>query len=175
MLSQTWGGNPSHLSAGIVFLSSESEVFSKSKYIRAGSESSDIVHCLFWQPVNWRVLDSGIWWFGWYIGGYWGFSTESKTPVTFVLPIGCWPLEMPAMALKFVLKPQSLPALYQTKPPNAGIMLTPVIWLAAKSETLDTGTTFRVGSITLGFPSYLASGTGEDNVGAETTDDNGLK
>ena len=62
----------------------------------------------------------------WYIGGYWGFSTESKTPVTFVLPIGCWPLEMPALALKFVLKPQSLPALYQTKPPNAGIMLTPV-------------------------------------------------
>ena len=51
---------------------------------------------------------------------------ETKTSVVFVMPVGCRPLEIPALALKSVLKPQSLPALYQTKPPNAGIMLTSV-------------------------------------------------
>ena len=53
-------------------------------------------------------------------------KSESKTSVAFVMPIGCRPLEMPALVLKSMLKPQSLPASYQTKPPNAGIMLTPV-------------------------------------------------
>ena len=50
---------------------------------------------------------------------------------------------MPALALKSVLNPQSLLALKQTKPPNAGIVLTPVICLAAKSETANTGFTVR--------------------------------
>ena len=34
---------------------------------------------------------------------------------------------------------------------------------------MDTRTTFRAGSNTLGFANYFASGTGEDNAGAETT------
>ena len=44
----------------------------------------------------------------------------SKTPVGFVLPVVFLPLEILSLALKLVLKPQSLPALYQTKPANAG-------------------------------------------------------
>ena len=43
---------------------------------------------------------------------------------------------MPA-TLKSVLKPKLLSALYQTKPQNAGIVLTPASWLATNSETLD--------------------------------------
>ena len=38
-------------------------------------------------------------------------SSESKTPATFVILARCKPLEMPVLAL------------YQTKPPNAGIVL----------------------------------------------------
>ena len=59
------------------------------------------------------------------------------------MSIGCRPLEMPALAWKSVEKPQSLPALYQTKSQNAGIMLTSVGWLAAKTETVGTDSTFR--------------------------------
>ena len=59
----------------------------------------------------------------------------------------------PAVALKSGLKPQSLQALYHTKPPNAEIMLNQVILLAAKSETVVTGTTFRAGSNTI-HPAY---------------------
>ena len=73
------------------------------------------------------------------------------------------------VTLKSVLKPQLLPALYQTKPQHEGIMLTSVTWLAAKSETVDTGSTFRAGSNTLSFAKYFASGIGEDNAGAEMT------
>ena len=58
----------------------------------------------------------------------------------------------------------------QTKPPNAGIILTSVSRLAAKTETVDTGSTFRAGSNTLRFAKYFASGTGEDNTGAEMTE-----
>ena len=76
-------------------------------------------------------------------------KSESKTSVAFVMPIGCRPLEMPALVLKSMLKPQSLPASYQTKPPNAGIMLTPISWLALKSETVDIDTILRVSSNTL--------------------------
>ena len=86
------------------------------------------------------------------------------------MPIGCRPLEMPALALKSMPKPQSLPASYQTKPPNAGIMLTSVSRLAAKTETVDTGSTFRAGSNTLRFANYFASGTGEDNAGTEMSE-----
>ena len=85
-------------------------------------------------------------------------NSETKTSVVFVMPVGCRPPEISALALKSVLKPQSLPALYQTKPPNAGIMLTSVTWLAAKSETVDTGSTFRAGSNTPRFANYLAFG-----------------
>ena len=86
------------------------------------------------------------------------------------MPVGCRPLEIPALALKSVLKPQSIPALYQTKPPNARIMLTSVTWLVAKSETVDIGLTFRAGSNTLRFANYFASGIREDNVGTEMTE-----
>ena len=60
------------------------------------------------------------------MANYYPAGPETKTSVVFVMPVGCQPLEFPALALKSVLKPQSLPALYQTKPPNAGIMLTSV-------------------------------------------------
>ena len=76
---------------------------------------------------------------------------------------------MLALALESVMKPKQLPALYQTKPPNAGIMLTPVTRLAAKTKTVDTGSTFRAGSNTLGFAKYFVSGTGEDNASTEMT------
>ena len=97
-------------------------------------------------------------------------KSESKTSVAFVMPIGCRPLEMPALVLKSMLKPQSLPASYQTKPPYDGIMLTSVSRLAAKTETVDTGSTFRAGSNTLRFAKYFASETGDDNAGAEMTE-----
>ena len=84
-------------------------------------------------------------------------SSESKTPATFVILARCKPLEMPVLAL------------YQTKPPNAGIVLTQVSWLAVKSETAVTGITFISGSNTLEFANYFASGTGEDDGGTETT------
>ena len=54
----------------------------------------------------------------------------------------CQPFEIPALALKSVLKPQLLPALYQIKLPNARIVLAPVSWLAAKSDTVDIGISF---------------------------------
>ena len=73
-----------------------------------------------------------------------------KPPVTVEMPVGCRPLEILALALESVLKPQSPRALYQTKPSNAGIMRTLIISLAAKSETVHTVTTFRAGSNTLG-------------------------
>ena len=101
---------------------------------------------------------------------YFNALAETKTSIVFVMPVGCRLLEIPALAVKSVLKPQSLPELYQTNAPNAGIMLTSVTWLAAKSETVDTGSTFRAGSNTLRFANYFASGTGEDNAGTEMTE-----
>ena len=74
-------------------------------------------------------------------------TSETQTSVVFVMPVRCQPLEMPALAL------------YQTKPPNAGIVLTQVSWLAAISETAVTGITFISGSNTLEFANYFASGT----------------
>ena len=41
--------------------------------------------------------------------------------------------------------------------------------MAAKSETVDMGTTFKTSSNTIGFTQYFTSGTGEDNVSAATT------
>ena len=35
--------------------------------------------------------------------------------------------------------------------------------MAANSETVETGTTYRASSGVLGFPNYFASGTGEEN------------
>ena len=42
--------------------------------------------------------------------------------------------------------------------------------MAAKLETVDTGSTFGAGSNTLKFANYLAYGTGEDNVYTEMTE-----
>ena len=46
-------------------------------------------------------------------------------------------------------------------------MLTPVILLVTKSEKVDTGTTFKAGSDTLGLANYFASATKEINASAE--------
>ena len=64
--SEIWGGNYCHLSAGIVFPSSGSEVFSKPQCIRAGSESRASVHCLWFgsQSSDWGYHNFGIWRFG---------------------------------------------------------------------------------------------------------------
>ena len=52
---------------------------------------------------------------------------------------------------------------------DAWTVLAPFHWLDAKSETVDSDTTFRPGYNILGFAKYFASGSGEDNAGSKMT------